>query len=116
MWKSKIRLQEQILATKRMGHFYRVTLWKISLEYGKRLAWNSWRIPESTRSWLIFFFPPHNCDVEVDPEEDVDDEDGDEGPRHVGDVASAPLQLQPDISSKHQANALKIFELIMHAA
>ena len=72
------------------------------------------RVPASW--WLGFVFPPHNYDVEVDPEEDVDDEDGDEGPRHVGDVASAPLQLQPDISSEHQANALKIFELIMHAA
>ena len=57
-------------------------------------------------SWLlIVVVPPQNGDVEVDPEEDVDDEDGDEGPRHLGDVASASLQLQPDVGSKHQANA-----------
>ena len=48
--------------------------------------------------WLVFLFPPHKCDVEVDPEEDVDDEDGDEGLRDEGDV-SFPLQLQPGITT-----------------
>ena len=53
-------------------------------------------------SWLLMVVVlPDNGDVEVDPEEDVDDEDDYEGPRHVGDVASAALQLQPDISPKH---------------
>ena len=56
-------------------------------------------------SWLlIVLVPPHNGDVEVDPEEDVDDEDGDEGLRHNRDVPF-PLQLQPGVTAKHQTNA-----------
>ena len=42
-------------------------------------------------------FPPDNGDVEVNPEEDVDDEDGNEGFGKVGDFPSASFQLQPDI-------------------
>ena len=49
-------------------------------------------------------FSPPNCEVEVDPEEDVDDEDGNEGLCHIGD-ASFSIYLQPDVTAKHQANA-----------
>ena len=55
--------------------------------------------------WLIVVFPLDYGDVEVNPEEDVDDEDGNEGLGEVGDFLSAPFQLHPDISPYHQANA-----------
>ena len=60
------------------------------------------RVPASW--WLGFVFPPHNCDVEVDPEEDVDDEDGNEGFCNIG-YHSLSFQLQPGIPCQHQANA-----------
>ena len=53
----------------------------------------------------MLVFPPDNGDVEVNPEEDVDDEDGDEGPGHVGDCLVASLQVHPDITSKNKATA-----------
>ena len=49
-------------------------------------------------------FPPPNCDVEIYPEEDVDDEDGNEGLRHSRD-ASFSFYLQPDVTAEHQANS-----------
>ena len=58
--------------------------------------------------WLILLVPPNNSDVEVNPEDDVDDEECDEGLREIRDVAPTSFQLQPDISPKYQANALKI--------
>ena len=54
--------------------------------------------PEPASLWLMLAFSPDNGDVEVNPEEDVDDEDGDEGLRDEGDV-SFPLQLQPGITT-----------------
>ena len=60
--------------------------------------------PEPSVWSLISFFPPPNCDVEVDPEEDVDDKDCDEGLRPFGD-ASFSMQLQPDVTAKHHATA-----------
>ena len=54
------------------------------------------------------FLPPHNGDVEIDPEQDVDEEDGDEGLRNVGD-ASFSGELPPeDVTRKHNEAALKI--------
>ena len=61
--------------------------------------------PEPAGLWLIVVFPLDYGDVEVNPEEDVDDEDGNEGLGKVGDFPSAPFQLHPDISPYHQANA-----------
>ena len=61
-------------------------------------------LPESADWGLVLLFPSPNCDVEVDPEEYVDDEDGDEGLRHSRD-ASFSLILQPDVTAEHQANA-----------
>ena len=69
--------------------------------------------PEPAGLWLILFVLPHNGDVEVNPEEDVDDEEGDEGLREIRDVAPTSFQLQPDISTQYQANALRIVELIV---
>ena len=62
--------------------------------------------PQPAGSWLALLFPPHNCDVEVNPEEDVNDEHGDEGLGDKGD-GSFSFQLQPDITAKHQANPLR---------
>ena len=42
---------------------------------------------------LLLVFPPDDGDVDVNPEEDVGDEDGDGGLRDVGDVPFAPFQL-----------------------
>ena len=48
---------------------------------------------------LLLVFPPDDGDVDVNPEEDVDDEDGDGGLRDVGDTPPAPCQLSPDIQT-----------------
>ena len=40
------------------------------------LACGSYCTPKPTGLWLMLVFPPDNGDVEVNPEEDVDDEDG----------------------------------------
>ena len=53
----------------------------------------------------MLVFPPDNGDVEVNPEEEVDDKDGDEGPGHVGDCLLASLQAHPDLTSKSEATA-----------
>ena len=66
--------------------------------------------PQPAVLWLILLVPPHNGDVEVNPEDDVDDEEEDEGLREIRDVAPTSFQLQPDISSQYQANALNIVE------
>ena len=52
----------------------------------------------------MLIFPPDDGDVDVNPEEDVDDEDGDDGLRDARDVPSMSFQLQPDIEPYHQAN------------
>ena len=52
----------------------------------------------------MLIFPPNDGDVDVNPEEDVDDEDGDDGLRDARDVPSMSFQLQPDIKPYHQAN------------
>ena len=52
----------------------------------------------------MLVFPPDNGDVEVNPEEDVDDEDGNEGFCDIG-YHSLSFQLQPGIPCEHQANA-----------
>ena len=50
------------------------------------------------------FLPPQNSEVEIDPEQDVDDEDGNEGLCNVGH-ASSSFQLNPDVTIKHNATA-----------
>ena len=51
------------------------------------------------------FLPPYNGDVEIDPEEDVDDKDGDERLLNVGD-ASCSGELPPeDVTRKNDATA-----------
>ena len=69
------------------------------------LACGSCSIPEPAGMWLMLVFPADNGDVEVNPEEDVDDEDGDEGPGHIGDCFIASCPLQPDINRENQATA-----------
>ena len=61
--------------------------------------------PESA-GWRLTlpFLPPQNGQVEIDPEQDVDDEDGDEGLCNVGH-ASFSFQLNPDVTIKHNATA-----------
>ena len=49
--------------------------------------------------WLILVFSPDHGDVEVNPEEDVDDEDGDEGPGRPRDCLVASLTVEPDVTS-----------------
>ena len=51
-------------------------------------------------SWLS----PHDSEVEIDPEQDVDDKDGDEGLRNIRD-ASFSFPLQHDVDTQHDANA-----------
>ena len=68
--------------------------------------------PEPAGLWLILVVPPHNGDVEVNPKEDVDDEEGDERLREIRDIAPTSFQLQPDIGTQHQADTLKVAELI----
>ena len=63
----------------------------------------------------MLVFPADNGDVEVNPEEDVDDEDGDEGPGHIGDCFIASCPLQPDINRKNQATAWEILNQL-HSA
>ena len=38
----------------------------------------SYCTPDPAGLWLMLVFPPDNGDVEVNPEEDVDNEDGDD--------------------------------------
>ena len=42
--------------------------------------------PQPARLWLIMVFSPNHGDVEVDPEEDVDDEDTDGRLGELGDA------------------------------
>ena len=46
---------------------------KVALVYYKPVGWRL----------SLPFLPPGHGDVEVDPEQDVDDEDGDEGLRNI---------------------------------
>ena len=55
--------------------------------------------PEPASLWLMLAFSPDNGDVEVNPEEDVDDEDGDEGPGRPRDCLVASLTVEPDVTS-----------------
>ena len=50
--------------------------------YSSRLSYKpaDWQLSLS-------FLPPHNGEVEIDPEQDVDEEAGDEGLRNVGDLS-----------------------------
>ena len=61
---------------------------------------------------LILVGPPHDGDVEINPEEDVDDEEGNERLRDIRNVAPTSFKLEPDITPQYQANALGIVELI----
>ena len=55
--------------------------------------------PEPASLWLMLAFSPDNGDIEVNPEEDVDDEDGDEGPGRPRDCLVASLTVEPDVTS-----------------
>ena len=67
--------------------------------------WSFCFTPQPARLWLMLVFSPDHGDVEVNPEEDVDDEDADGGLGELWDVPSVPFVLQPDIDPYHQENA-----------
>ena len=71
--------------------------------------WSFCFTPQPARLWLMLVFSPDHGDVEVDPEEDVDDEDADGGLGELWDVPSVPFVLQPDIDPYHQENAWNEF-------
>ena len=66
------------------------------------LRWVSCRKPVGRSLFLPC--PPFNCEVEVDPEEDVDDEKCNKRNRDPRDV-SLSLQLQPDVAREHKAKS-----------
>ena len=58
----------------------------------------------SSAGWRLSlpFLPPHHGEVEIDPEQDVDNEDSDEGLRNILKVTSH--QLPHDVTPKQDAS------------
>ena len=58
----------------------------------------------SSAGWRLSlpFLPPHHGEVEIDPEQDVDNEDSDEGLRNILKITNH--QLPHDVTPKQDAS------------
>ena len=60
--------------------------------------------PQSASLRPILVLAPEDGDVEINPEKEVDDDDGEEGPCSPRDCPS-PFQLYPYVYEQHKADA-----------